>query len=83
LYFNILDNPSYLNIQILPKELKEIVKNKLLKYYDIPKVEGIVNYMNARDRSNELDIFLEKTKIIDKSRDQDFFVLQSEFVKWI
>lgn len=82
LYFNILDNPSYLNIQILPKELKEIVTDKLSKYYHMPRIEGLVNYMNAVDKSKELELFLKNTAIIDKARGQNFLDLQPEFKKW-
>lgn len=83
LYFNILDRPSYLNIQILPTELKKLVENRLSKYYHVSKVEGVVNYMNAVDRSAELKTFFKNMTIIDKARNQNFLELQTEFKKWI
>ena len=83
LYFNILDRPSYLNIQILPTELKKLVENRLSKYYHVSKVEGVVNYMNAVDRSAELETFFKNMTIIDKARNQNFLELQTEFKKWI
>ena len=40
-------------------------------YYNLTKVEGIVNYMNAEDWSNLLNTFFDKTHKLDMSRTEN------------
>jgi len=71
IYFNILNHPDWLNIRVLPQPLKIRVEEMLKNYYHLPKVEGIVDYMNAEDWSNLLDTFFEKTHKLDVSRTEN------------
>lgn len=79
IYFNILNHPEQLNIRVLPIELKKQVKEKLSKYIDIPKVQGIIDYMMAEDWSDKYTAFLDYTKILDNSRNENLFDLIPEF----
>jgi len=68
IYFNILNHPDWLNIRVLPQSLKRCVEEKLKNYYHLPKVKGIVAYMNTEDWSNLLDMFFSNTHKLDASR---------------
>ena len=70
IYFNILNHPNWLNIRVLPVHLKKDVEEKLQKYYYLPKVKGIIDYMNAENWTEHLDIFYQKTSILDESRNE-------------
>ena len=71
IYFNILNHPDWLNIRVLPAHLKKYVEENLQKYYYLPKVKGIIDYMNAEHWIEHLDTFYKKTHILDKSRKQN------------
>ena len=77
-YLNILNHPDYLNIRVLPKDKKKIIKEQLLKYIDIPKVKGLITYIDE-DWSHLYDTFLLKTEIIDRSRNQSLYELSKHF----
>jgi MoaA/NifB/PqqE/SkfB family radical SAM enzyme len=70
IYFNILNHPKYLNIRCLPDELKKQASDMLLKYTHLPKVQGIIDYMNAEDWTEHLPKFKEYTKALDISRNE-------------
>lgn len=71
IYFNILNHPEYLNIRCLPKDLKNLAALRLRPYIDLPKVQGIIDYMWAEDWSNKLDAFKKYTAKLDESRNQN------------
>ena len=79
IYFNILNHPDWLNIRVLPQPLKIRVEEMLKDYYHLPKVKGIVDYMNAEDWSNLLDTFFDKTHKLDLSRTESLKSLVPEF----
>jgi len=79
IYFNILDHPEELNIRVLPSNLKSIARDKLVKYTDLSKVTGIIDYMMAENWADKYDQFLNYTKILDTSRNENFFNLIPEF----
>jgi MoaA/NifB/PqqE/SkfB family radical SAM enzyme len=79
IYFNILNHPEYLNIRVLPPHLKLLAKDKLEQYTDVPKVQGIIDYMMSEDWSNKFDSFKEYTFALDKSRNENLFDLIPEF----
>ncbi len=77
LYLNILERPSYYNVQILPKELKEKVFEKYLQHMDSSKPEeinkafqSILDYMMEEDRSDLYKLFIEKNKELDSLRNE-------------
>lgn len=71
IYFNILNHPNWLNIRVLPIHLKKYVEKNLQKYYDLHKVKGIVDYMNAEQWVEYLPTFYKNTDILDKSRNEN------------
>jgi hypothetical protein len=78
--------PSYMNVRVLPKEIKEKVSAKITNFathflrdfefntnpYGKERWLGLVNYMNAEDWSHKLPALQEYLKISDKTREQDF-----------
>jgi len=79
LYVNILERPSYYNVQILPKELKRKVVDKYLSHMDANKpkeinqaFQSILDYMMEEDRSDLYHLFLEKNTQLDDLRDEQY-----------
>ncbi len=79
LYINILERPSYYNIQILPKELKLKVIDKYLNHMDTSKpkqinkaFQSILDYMMDEDRSDLYKLFLEKNGELDHLRGEQY-----------
>jgi len=86
LYINILERPSYYNIQILPKEMKQKVMDKYLSHMDATKpkeinqaFQSILDYMNEEDRSDLYELFLEKNGKLDELRGEEY---PSEWIKF-
>lgn len=78
LYINILERPSYYNIQILPKEIKLKVIDKYLNHMDTGKPEqinkafqSILDYMMEEDRSDLYPLFLRKNAELDHLRGEE------------
>lgn len=80
IYFNILNHPEYLNIRCLPIQLKNLAQLRLQQYRELPKVEGIINYMWKEDWSNKLSEFTKYTQELDTSRDQKLADVAPELV---
>lgn len=80
IYFNILNHPDCLNIRVLPSYLKEQAHQMLSNYTDVPKVDGVIDYMLSEDWSNLLPKFYRYTAALDKSRDEDLFRLIPELL---
>lgn len=79
LYINILERPTYYNIQILPKEKKnKIAANYLSSFSKETPIaikksfQEILDYMFAKEESKLWPRFLEETKKIDKLRMETF-----------
>lgn len=70
IYLNILNHPDYLNVRVLPKELKEEASKRLESYKHIKKVPGLISYMNAEDWSHLIPRLKEYTIALDKSREE-------------
>jgi len=75
LYINILERPSYYNIQILPKDLKLKVTEKYLSHMNTNKPEqinkafqSILDYMMEEDQSDLYKLYLEKNGKLDSLR---------------
>lgn len=78
LYINILERPSYFNIQILPNALKLKVMEKYLEHMNTDKPEpinkafqSILDYMMEEDRSDLYPLFLEKNGELDQLRGEE------------
>ncbi len=79
LYINILERPSYYNIQILPKEIKLRVVEKYLMHMDGNKsqqinraFQSILDYMMEEDRSDLYKLFLDKNSMLDDLRGEQY-----------
>ena len=79
IYFNILNHPDWLNIRVLPVDLKKVVVNNLKIYYYVPKVKGIIDYMLVEDWIDKLEDFCSYTKKLDHSRNESLENLIPEF----
>jgi len=78
--------PSYLNVRVLPKELKEFTKQRIENFIDRQKFntewmrspmgkrrwEGLVDYMMAEDWTNKLPQLKDYLETLDRSRGTDF-----------
>ncbi len=78
--------PSYLNVRVLPNEVKQIVKQRIDGFLDRQKFnlefdrspvgrvrwEGLVKYMMQEDWSNKVPALVEYLEITDKQRGLDF-----------
>ena len=78
IYFNILNHPDYLNIRCLPTELKNLAQLRLMEYRDLPKVQGIIDYMWKEDWTEKLPQFNSYTKELDQSRGQNLLDIVPE-----
>jgi hypothetical protein len=77
--------PSYLNIKVLPKSIKDKVTNTLVEFISSvtdekfltdpmgkQRWEGLINYMNQEDWSNKLPALLEYLNICDETRNLNY-----------
>ena len=77
--------PSYLNIRVLPADIKELVStriNSLIEKYSSPLFDtdpygrqrwaGLVKYMNDEDWSVKLPAMIEYLEVTDRTRGTDF-----------
>jgi MoaA/NifB/PqqE/SkfB family radical SAM enzyme len=78
--------PSYLNIRVLPENLKKIAEEKILSFIeemsdnrlfvDHPMGKrrwlGIINYMQQEDWSSKIPMLIEYLETCDKVRETDF-----------
>lgn len=80
---NILLDPTYMRLSILPEDKKDQVRSRYLKHIkyldqfeNIDKVkndfESILKFLN-NERSDEIKMFLYKTNKIDQLRDENLF----------
>ena len=83
IYFNILNHPEYLNIRVLPDKLKRQANEQLLSYLDLPKVQGIIDYMWHEDWSTKLPAFYKYTHTLDKSRNENLYKIVPEFEQYV
>lgn len=82
----VLETPSYLSIQALPLSVKQFVRKRYNEFLrekssqlspqtfleTKSRLEYILSYMDARDRSHELRTFFRKTEQLDRLRNQSF-----------
>jgi sulfatase maturation enzyme AslB (radical SAM superfamily) len=71
IYLNILNHPEYLNIRVLPKELKELAIKRLIPYQNIKKVNSTLDYMMAEDWNHKWSEFVNYTRILDNNRNEN------------
>jgi len=78
--------PNYLNVRVLPKELKQFAKERIESFIDRQKFDtawlqhpmgarrwqGLVEYMMAEDWSDKLPQLQDYLRVIDEQRGMDF-----------
>mgnify|MGYP001049264481 CR=1 FL=1 len=85
-FFNILENPDYLNIKILPTELKTLVQERLepwVGHKDLAQLQGVIDYMWYEDQSDKWDSFVKHTHQLDNMRGQYLLDVVPEFKGWL
>ena len=87
---SLLFGPDELSIQVLPKEMKGKVKEKLLRHIEglvargpefikaIYDIKSIINFMEEKDQSYLLPVFRENTLKLDKMRAENFLEVYPE-----
>lgn len=81
---HLLHHPSFLSVQVLPmrkkdqialkyRKLKEWLKENVSeKASQYPKLDAVINFMNARDHSDQLPLAIEYLEKMDSIRSTDF-----------
>ena len=64
--------PSYLNIRVLPVELKELAAKNIRGFTDNPRWIGIIDYMMQEDWSTKLPSTIEYLENCDTTRETNF-----------
>lgn len=77
--------PSYLNVKVLPLELKELAKTRIETFlqeyqhtdfvnstHGKQRWEGLINYMMSEDWSSKLPSTVEYLEVTDQTRNEDF-----------
>jgi len=70
IFFNILEEPSHLNIKAMPQKLKDISAKRLEPYYHLPKLSNVVDYMMI-ETTPYWDEFISFTRKLDAMRNED------------
>ncbi len=89
-YFNLLLDPSYYSVQILPTELKAKAARMIethmrwLSELGLPDQflaiwQGLIEFMNGEDRDKEFGKFIEVTSALDRQRGENSRVVLPEF----
>lgn len=93
LAFHILHNPSFYSIQTLPLDLKEIAREQLQSYirtknvpvqYEdlwlgtVKNLNAIIDFMMAKDQSEQFELFLRETTALDVIRKQSYLTICPE-----
>ena len=82
LHFNILDSPIFLNVRVLPDELKQKAEEDLSLFQKDFNVARIINYMKQESWNYHLKDFFEYTDLLDQSRNQTLEKILPEFSKF-
>ena len=81
-YLNILNHPEYLNIRVLPAELKQLATERL-ESYNIEKLDSTIDYMWAEDWHERWPELVKYTNTLDASRKESINDVVPEFEQWI
>ena len=82
IFFNILDKPRFLNIRVLPQNLKRKAEQDLSPFQKRFDTQSIVSYMNSKDNSQYLKEFFIFTKYLDQKRNQNLFSFVPELAEY-
>lgn len=88
---NILLDPTYMRMQILPERLKEKIRNRYNEHLDylkqFSKIDSVKqDYLNILkfleiDRSNEIETWMYKTNLLDRIRNENVFNIFPELAE--
>ena len=78
IFFNILEEPSHLNIKAMPIHLKELAATRLQPYLHLPKLSNAIDYMMI-EHTDGWDTFITYTKQLDKMRNENILSVVPEF----
>lgn len=84
--FHLVYLPDYLNVKILPKWMKSLIREKFEIFYQqlklsnvntdhkhgIPRLQTLLNFMDSEDWSSKMDEFKEYIRLLDETRQSDF-----------
>jgi hypothetical protein len=73
--------PSYLNIRVLPIELKELAAKNIREFTDNSRWMGIIDYMMQEDWSSKLPSTIEYLETCDTTRGTNFRLVFPELSK--
>jgi MoaA/NifB/PqqE/SkfB family radical SAM enzyme len=73
--------PSYLNIRVLPVELKELAAKNIRRFTDNPRWLGFIDYMMREDWSSKLPSTIEYLETCDTTRGTNFRLVFPELSK--
>ena len=73
--------PSYLNIRVLPVELKELAAKNIRGFTDNPRWLGFIDYMMQEDWSSKLPSTIEYLETCDTTRETNFRLVFPELNK--
>jgi hypothetical protein len=85
-FFNLLHEPDYLNIKVLPSDLKQIALERLqpwLGHPDLASLPAVLEYMMKDDQSDKWGEFVNHTHQLDGMRGQDILTVVPEFRGWL
>jgi hypothetical protein len=91
---HVAHHPQSLNIRMLPKHLKDDIKNTFelkkehFKKYDdhiyknaVTILDGVINYMTEEDLGQHLDSFVKNTKKLDEIRNQSILEIVPQYAE--
>jgi len=89
IYINILQSPEWFRIDVLPPELKDQVREQVtehLKWLEpidtiiraTAGFKGMLSFMDAEDKQNLLPAFFQRTRELDKLRNEDLYTVIPE-----
>ena len=64
--------PSYLNIRVLPQDIKELAATRIREYTNNSRWLGFIDYMMAEDWSHKIPSTIEYLETCDATRQLDF-----------
>ena len=77
---SLVHDPAYQNIRVLPGDYKQVITDRIGEYIETrmagqpaDKLLAILSFMNSEDDSKRMPSLVEYTKMLDISRDTDFF----------
>ena len=98
LKINLLNQPNYYNVKILPQDIKDEISKELMDWYDehkddykgtrsdtpnkVHKIPGLVSYMNSADWGHLAPQFKQYTQWFDAKRNEDFVSVAPRLKDW-